>query len=742
MVEKPLTYLPASQGFYDPPLGRYLPLLPRGVVGAWIKSSIPAGSLILDPLGANPFLPIEAAQAGARILLARNNPILWLLTEALARAPSAEQLNRILAKLLIIRRGQESIEDHLRSIYTTPCSGCGQMVQPLGFIWEKGHHLPVQRVYSCPQCGDEGERPISEYDIQNLMALGDLGLHRARALQRVLPENEYEQESIAAALDCYLPRALYVCMTLINHLDRLELDKSERLLLGAMFCTVFDEANSMWHWPARQQNIFQLNVPARFMEKNLWLALENSPRRLAQTGLSIPITYWPSLPAPQGGICLYQRRLAEKENLLQVQQPQAILTIFPRPNQAFWTLSALWSGWLWGFQAVAPMRSALARRRYDWRWFALALEAALRGLSKALAMDTVMYGLLSQAAPNHLMGLLTGAHASGFQLNGYAASHSDEIIQCLWRPGAENKNPQKISISKTIQTFLESRGEPCAFQSILNDCLAQLALHANLSEELKGLEESYFSQIQQQVSDVLHDVNLAQSFQISPTSSSQWWLADDRQACAPLSERMESALYDQLQQRSKLALPELESALCQALPGRLTPEKEALLVCLQSYADEDEGQPPIYSLRKGERPSARQNDKQELQHAIHQWAELFGFETQDQEGLIHWLDSQHQPKWIFKVTVNCQIAEFVFAQNSEDGIEKVLVFPGSHSRWLLYRLRQDARLQVLMSKNWHLLKFRYARWLATREALTLEQWQKLLDGDPPVWESSAQIQML
>lgn len=742
MQEDSLTYIPASQGYYEPPLGRYLPWLPRGVASSWIKNNMPAGCLILDPLGANPFLPIEAAQVGARVLLARNNPILWLMTEALAGSPSAEQLNKILAKLLIMRRGRESIEDHLRLIYATPCSGCGQMIQPLGFIWEKGHNLPTQRVYSCPQCGDEGERPISEYDLQNLMALGDLGLHRARALQRVLPENEYEQESISAALDCYQPRALYVCMTLINYLDRLELDHSDRLLLQAMLLTVFDEANSMWHWPARDQNIFQLNVPARFIEKNLWLALESSPRRWAQSSLTIPISSWPKLPASQGGICIYQRRLSEKENLLKSLQPQAILTIFPRPNQAFWTLSALWSGWLWGSQAVAPMRSALARRRYDWRWFALALETALRGLSDTLTPDTIMFGLLSQAAPNHLMGLLTGAYVSGFQLKGYAASRSDEMIQCLWHPSVETKNLQNISIQQTIQTYLETRAEPCTFQSILNDCLAQLALHYSLPDDLKGLDESYFSQIQQQVSDALHDAHFAQSFQTSPTSSSQWWLVDERQAGAPLSERMEIALYDQLLQRPRLTLPEIESSLCQALPGRLTPEKEAMLVCLQSYADEGERQPPIYSLRKGEGPSARQDDMQELQYAIHQWAELFGYETQHQESLVHWFNNQHQLKWIFKITVNCQIAEFVFGQTSEDGIEKVLVFPGSHSRWLLYRLRQDARLQVLMSKNWHLLKFRYARWLATRQALTLEQWQKLLDGDPPVWESSTQIQML
>ena len=41
----------------------------------------------------------------------------------------------------------------------------------------------------------------------------------------------------------------------------------------------------------------------------------------------------------------------------------AALAVLPRPNQAYWTLSAMWSGWLWGIEAVAPLHSALERIR-------------------------------------------------------------------------------------------------------------------------------------------------------------------------------------------------------------------------------------------------------------------------------------------------------------------------------------------------------------------------------------------
>jgi hypothetical protein len=79
-----------------------------------------------------------------------------------------------------------NLEDQLRAVYATPCAGCGQMIQPQGFIWEQAGSQPVGRVYQCPFCGDEGEREVTESDLQNLNSLGGLGLHRARALQRVL----------------------------------------------------------------------------------------------------------------------------------------------------------------------------------------------------------------------------------------------------------------------------------------------------------------------------------------------------------------------------------------------------------------------------------------------------------------------------------------------------------------------------------------------------------------------------
>ena len=739
MAENSFQYIPASQGFHTPPLGRFLPSLPKGVIRNWITENCNSGDLVLDPLGAHPLLPIEAANAGARMLVARNNPILWLLLETAASAPSSENSWKVLSKLLISRRGGETIEDHLRAIYATPCSSCGQMIQATGFIWEKGNRIPLSRVYSCPQCGDEGEREISDFDLENLSSLGDLGLHRARAFQRVSMGGDYEQESIEGALDCYLPRALYVCMTLVNRLDRLDLTKAERRLLRAILLLVFDDATSLWHWPSREQSYFQLSIPSRFLEKNLWFALENAPERLAEYKTPVPVTYWPKLPEKEGGICLYQRQLAEKQDLFKDEHPQCITAIFPRPNQAFWTFSALWSGWLWGREAVSPMRSALARRRYDWRWFAQALEAAFKDLPQAVKSGTQTFGILSQGAPNHFLGLLTGMNASGFRLHGYAISESDEIMQCVWHSNGENEIPEKPSLRGIIASYLQARGEPCGFQQIINDYLAQNAMRGSFPADISSMEETYFSGLQQQVSDLLRDEHFTVSFQPSPTSSSQWWLLDTRQAQSPLAERMESVLREKLFDQPLISSFELERGIYTQLPGRETPEKEAIQTCLDAYADLNEDQPGFYKLRVCESRTAREKDVEEMAGLLEDCGKGFNLKIVREENVIKWLDKK-QVVYRFIVLTTCVLTPYL--SSAGQGEKNVLVFPGSHSRWLIYRQRKDTRLEQSLNGHWHLLKFRYLRWLAARGETNLKVWDELLDGDPPLWEASAQIPML
>ena len=742
MADNNFTYSAAGKGFYHPPLDRFIPTLPVGAAQEWLEKHTSAGSLIIDPLGANPMLAVEAAQSGRRVLVSRNNPILWLILEVIASAPGSDRMRSAISKLLITHRGEEVLESHLKSMYATPCAACGKMIQPAGFIWEKGGEVPSARVYSCPHCGDEGERNLSQHDLDNLNQLGRLGLHRKRAFQRVLHGGEYEQESIETALDCYLPRAIYSVMMVMNTIDGLLLDKKEKRLIQAAALIVFDDANSLWHWPERDQRHLVLSVPTRFLEKNLWLSLESAAERWSISGNPIPVSYWPNIPPQSGGICFYQRRLLDQENFFKGRKPAAAAAVFPRPNQAFWTLSALWSGWLWGRKAVSPMRSALSRRRYDWYWFAQAVQSALAGFSANLQPGLEMFGILPQAAANHFLGMLAGSRSSGFQLQGAAYRESDEIVQAEWRLVEDLTSADDVEMREMVQEYLSLRGEPAGFPEILIHCITQLIMENRIAVDLDQFDDGLFRQIQERITTVLADNHFAMAFTSNRPGGSRWWLLDSRAVSQPLSERVEERVQKILLEQKNISPADLDHMVCGDFPGSQTPEHELVKTCLKSYADPESGSPQRYTLRSEESTSAREEDLRELSDILVRCGRDFGLKVTDLEKGIHWSDPAGKTAFEYIFSINSPNLK-TFQGSTPDGkITRVIVFPGSRSRLIDFRLRSDPRLASLIEGSWHFLKFRYLRWMADRENLTLEIWEELLDGDPPLWNPPTQIQML
>src|SRR5512135_2333799 len=167
------------------PLGRFLPPLPEGTVSGWLKRQVPPGSWVLDPLGATPSLALEAARAGYRVLVVSNNPVVTFMLEVLASAPAPADFQSALAALASSKRGEERLEVHIANLYQTACAACGEHVQAEAFLWKREEEAPYAKLYHCPHCGDEGERPLDEADLRRLASLGNESLHRARALSRV-----------------------------------------------------------------------------------------------------------------------------------------------------------------------------------------------------------------------------------------------------------------------------------------------------------------------------------------------------------------------------------------------------------------------------------------------------------------------------------------------------------------------------------------------------------------------------
>ena len=109
------------------------------------------------------------------------------------------------------------------------------------------------------------------------------------------------------------------------------------------------------------------------------------------------------------------------------------------------------------------------------------------------------------------------------------------------------------------------------------------------------------------------------------------------------------------------------------------------------------------------------------------------------------LPGKHRKTKFFIATfllIHVQLSKFIQETPSDEGVNNVILFPGSRSRLLAYRLNHDPRLEAAAEQNWYFVKFRTLRRLAQQENLTLNLWKELLISDPPLWDPSIQFQLL
>jgi hypothetical protein len=754
------------------PLQRFLPPLPPGVVSTWLAENVPLGSWVLDPLGASPALALEAAQAGYRVLVASNNPILSFITETLASAPSNADAQSALAGLATARRGEERLEQHIRQLYVSECDTCAEPVTVQAFLWRKGEAQPTARLYDCPNCGQSGEHPVTQADLERLKAMGGDKLQRSRALQRVILNEEEHRADVEEALANYLPRPLYVLFTLANRIEGLGLPPERARLLQALLISAFDQGNALWPWPGARSRPKQLIIPTQFRENNLWLALEDAAREWVNQSGPLPVTHWPDLPpAGQGGICLFRGRIKALMPLPKDIDLRAILTAFPRPNQAFWTLSVLWSGWLWGAEAALPLRNVLDRRRYDWNWHTSAIHNALSAVASSLPAEIPFFGLLPELVPGFLSAVITACEASGFHLEGLALRSDQEIAQGLWQTTAraasdtrttgrpverEAPLPRAEDLEKTVHEALRAdllaRNEPAPYLTEYTAGMASLAMSGSLPRNTSNIPGDLLSRVQAILARTFSD---RAAFKVYGGSSEEergaWWLARDpvyieNNAELPLADRVEMEIVRFMQKQADFTFEELEQRVCAQFPGLLTPTIELVRACLESYGEVIPPSPGSktgvdvvssaqfqhWRMRSSELAAARKADLQQIRTTLGEVGRRFGFTINEHGSTLAW-ERQGAVVWWFGLMASSIFSRYILAASPEAIGGRVLVLPGSRARLVSFKLRRDPRLQEAMSGSqtpWRFLKFRHLREMAEQADITAANWAALLDEDP------------
>ena len=743
MTVHPQPYIPGNPP-RDLPLSRFLPLLPEGMVTAWLHeyAQVPPGSWLLDPLGTSPALAIEAARAGCRVTVTTTNPILSFIIEVFAAAPRENDLQAALTKLAILRRGDIRLETELRALYETRCRKCNAIVQTDSYLWEQGAAKPYACLYHCSACNDEGEHPLDDFDLEKLHSLGSHHLHYARALERVNIGDEKTRQGAENALKTILPRQLYVISTLINKTATLKLSADEKKWLYALILSVCDQGNTLHAWPSARSRPRQLTTPPRFRETNLWAVFESAIPQWKRDHPPIEVTHWPEIPTGKSGICIYAGRpgalLAETD----IPTFQAMLSVLPRPSQAFWTYSALWSGWLWGHESVLPMKSALERRRYDWSWYA---EAIHRLFSQLRSMPTGIpfLHILPELVPGFLESAVLASGKAGLQLQGLALNEEENIAQFIWQTvkklPVEINSSMKNILEDSMTFHLSERGEPARQMQLELAGLAELP-HQNYETDPSASE--LLSTAQKNIQELLGNREIFQQDETldRPLSQRTWWpTAGFDDTVQPLAERIEKHILDALIHTTAIDESELFSELYTAFPGLLTPPTEIVNIILSSYAHTISDPPPVWQLNDQEKQKNRQTDLQYMQQALLKLGKELNYYVEVSEDSIWWIDHQRR-KFVYHCSTSSMIHRYIQEQSPlPAGCHGALVLPGSRSRLLTYRLDHNPWLAQTVEKHWTFLKFRHLREFLRKGPPTRARWMEHLEMDPPLWEEAKQM---
>lgn len=777
-------FIPGSEIPYSQLLARYIPFVPYGAVSEWLLEKCKPGDLILDPFGTSPHLDVEAARAGFRVVVTIYNPILRFLLELEADPPTSEQLNSALADLSISMKGNERLKTHIQSQYLTICNQCGREVYAEAYIWDRGAKVPSHRIYHCQNCFSSGQFPTTDFDTELSLQYATSGLHRARALERVTSINDPDRVYAEEALSTYLPRAVYVLFALINKFDQLPVHHQRPLI--TMLIDAFDRANTMWPHPPERYKPRKLSVLSRFRENNIWMVLENFVESWDQRWKTeeiekkyLPMTTWPELPPPTGGICIFDGHMMDLRHQinkigLELEFKAAVFSI-PRPNQAYWTLSALWAGWLWGRESTAHYKTVLRRRRYDWGWHCSALYRVFEELNNLSVNKIPFLGLISEAEPSFLLASVIAGWLVNFVPVAISLRIENDQVQLQWLPEnlkflstktidiLNNKDISKF-MKSAVDSFLALNSEPASFMHLLGASLQEL-VRINLKNlDSKQLVPSeFFTHVNNTLQYLLADSTNYRRFGGSEHSleKADFWFSQNslltsRDKISPVSnsDQVESIIIRFLNENSRCTLQELDRAVCHSSTGLFTPENELVIQCVRSYGEEVSIEREFWKIRNEEKSNNRLSDIADIKIKLKQIGMGLDFNVQETavklpdiqlpfhipvSAPIHWIDLNDGVHYIFFISTS-GIVTYLLTNKSDDAKEEMLlenskiknflVIPGSRSGLLDFKFRKDERLFQIVKERWNFIKFRHIRRLADNKLLRRENLDEYLALDP------------
>jgi hypothetical protein len=707
-------------------LQRYLPEVKSGLLANWIGNSIPAESCVLDPFGGSPTLITELARQGYRVVTCVLNPVVKLLLEVGCHAYSKSEYQLVVEELARSIKEDVRFDQYIQSFYQTRCNACGATIQADEYLWEKGAKYPDQVVYECSACGISQQHEPTDFDRDILDQFLGSPLYRALAVDRIAGSDPDLKQDAKELTDAHPARALYVIVALFTRLDALQIGREKQSILQSLLLAVMDCANTLWPVDQPNHRPKLLLTPTQFREFNLWKTLRSVAGTGSQLDTRIRTVLYPEIPA-SGEICIFPGRVRDLLSAQDTLQFDAVVTAVPRPNQAFWKLSAAWSAWLLGREVSDKFSRIIIRDRYDWSWHANALLGAFQALRESPKVKQQLFALVSEVEPAFLSSVIPAAHRAGWKLCSFAISPEDHLAEIQWHDSYYEPIRSGLSAqnsAKGAESYLKYKGEPADYLEMTCASLLQLEYNHQVIDDQNS--NSVQTLLKTAFSDPAVFMHIGPGEQTM--ESGHWWLKGDPSNGKMFSDLVEREVLEFLSPGNWVSLREMEKRIRNLHPIYFGEIRCYIQHIVASYAEKSPVDARLFRLKEKEDVRVRQQKVNQLLDRISKLGESLNCHVEGSHPVV-WQNENYQPIYRFYVYYHTAILGDMLAGGKSDS-QGILVIPASRLDLLNYKIREFPAMEILLSGNWHVVKFRLMSRVLENPLITLESFDAMIKTDP------------
>ena len=751
---KQVPFIPGQLEAPKPPLAHYRPRTPVGAATEYVRSLTTPGGLVVDLFCQGPRFVREAIEAGRRVLGLSVNPLLLQAARVGLTAVDCGALNAAFTRLTDTLKGDEPLGSYLSSLYRSHCPICDASGTAEWFAWRQDIDRPFEKAVRCGRCGRVQVGPTDEEDLARVRRFAARGLPYYYALDRAAPLGHPVRERAAELVHCYTPRNLSALMDLSRRLEGLEMTASVRVALTALLLDCYDRCSKLHPYDADRPRPRTLRIPVRYLERNVWLCLEDGLSGFGDRRTATPVPEARSLDEVirdgRQGYALAACAARDVGDILPLGSADLVLVEPPRPDGAFWALSALWAAWLWNSSQTRAMRPFLRRRRFDWHWYWQVLRKAFSAVGPRLAEDGLVITLFTDQEPSMLPSVCLAAAGAGYRLAawGYAPEVGYRFIwswegqggrQSAVVEGLESAVSQ-VAEEATLGT-LRRRGEPTS-EAMLNAAAYAGVVERDLLKSVTALDDptplAFLSDTIDQGISMAPITEVPSDGERSPQL---WWLLHPWEATDTLTDRVEKLVRRLLAERLVWYEGELINAVYERFGDVQTPDLTLVRVCVASYGIHEGHE---VRLRPEDDLERRRREVDNVRHALVGLGRRLAFRT-DAQGPwdVRWLDDD-QETYVFSVSATAALASSLLdGATSNPETHRCLVVPGGRAGLIDLKLQRDPRLaSVVESGRWQFIKFRHLRRLVAEEDLDRYALRIVLGLDPIAEQEHTQLTLL